>query len=49
MPIDSNYSITRLFFTKAVTVIADKQSFELQVPTLLDFYTDSHLNGVYHM
>lgn len=49
MPIDSNYSITHLFFTKSITVIADKKSFTLQVPTLSDFYTDSQLNGVYHM
>ena len=49
MPIDSNYSITHLFFTKSITVIADKKSFILQVPTLSDFYTDSQLNGVYHM
>lgn len=49
MPIDSNYSITHLFFTKTVTIIADKQSFEMQVPTLHDFYTDNCLNGAYHM
>ena len=49
MSIDSNYSITHLFFTKTVTIIANKQSFEMQIPTLHDFYTNSHLNGAYHM
>lgn len=49
MKLSSNYSVTRLFIDKTVTIVADTYSVQVAIPSLHDFYTDEVLNSMYHL
>ena len=41
MVIKDNYSISRLFITKDITIFIDKKHFTLRLKPIQDFYTDN--------
>ena len=49
MTIKDNYSLSRLFITKQITIFVDKKSFTLQLKTLKELYEDNDWNSVYHI
>ena len=49
MVIKDNYSISRLFITKDITIFVDKKYFTLRLKPIQDFYTDNDWNSVYHI
>ena len=50
MKINDNFSITRLFITKKVTIfLEDKNSFDIQLYSIKDYYENDDLNAIYHL
>lgn len=49
MKFDNNYSITKLFISKDITVYADGHPFLIRVHSIKDFYENLDLNSVYHL
>lgn len=50
MIITDNFSITRLFLNKTITVVVDKTNyFTLKAKTVKELYEDSEWNGIYHL
>lgn len=47
--ITSDFSITKLFLTKKLTVSVNSQFFVINAPTIIDLYTDSDLNLAYSL
>lgn len=46
--IKDNFSITKLFMDKTITVFTDNGSFEIRAHSIRDFYNNNDLNSVYH-
>lgn len=46
---NNDFSITKLFLTKKVTVSLSSQFFVINAPTILDLYTDNDLNLAYSL
>ena len=50
MIITDNFSITRLFLNKTITVAVDKTNyFTVKAKTVKEFYEDNEWNGIYHL
>lgn len=49
MNFTNNFSVTKLFISKDLTVSADNQSFIVRAPSIRDFYENSDLNSVFHL
>ena len=49
MKIESNYSISKLFISKDITVFIEGKSFIIKVYSVKDFYDNADLNSVYHL
>ena len=47
--INSDFSITKLFLTKKLTVSVNSQFFVINAPTVIDLYTDNDLNLAYSL
>jgi len=49
MVIKSNYSITQLFATKTLIISVDNSNFNINIPTLRDFYVDNEWNSIFFL
>lgn len=50
MNITSNYSLTKLFISKIITIsINHQKTFNIEVKKIKDFFEDDKWNGVYHL
>lgn len=49
MKFDNNYSISKLFMGKDITVYADGKPFIVMAHSVKDFYDNPDLNSVYHL
>lgn len=49
MVFTNNFSVTKLFMSKDVTVYADGDSFIVRTHSVKDFYEDPELNSVFHL
>lgn len=49
MIIKDNYSLSRLFITKDITIFIDNDSFTLRLKPVREWYEDSNWNSTYHL
>ena len=49
MKFENNYSISRLFINKDITIFVEGKNFIVRVYSIKDFYENNDLNSVYHL
>ncbi len=49
MVLNSDYSITKLFFSKQINISADDKTIQINIPTIKDIFTDSQWSMFYHL
>ena len=49
MTFNNNFSISKLFMGKDITVYADNKPFIVKVHSIKEFYENPDLNSVYHL
>ena len=49
MILKDNFSLSRLFITKDITIFVDNKTFNIKLKTIKDWYEDNEWNSTYHL